>query len=672
MKQPRDYQTWTHNATMNFIMDPANWKGGAATEGYGPKYPLVVAATGLGKSMNIAMFIMDMLFNYGKGARILQLCHVKELVESNYLELMGMWPTAPAGVYAASMKQRDTGSQVIFAMINSVAKRAASFGRVDFVLIDEAHRLSDNDKALYSKFLEALREVNPNLIVIGYTATDYRMKGGKLTEMGLFDEVVYDIGSGDSFVWAVEQGYLVMPVPTDPGFQLDDSGVKVSGGEYKTSDASAAMHDQNLIERAVDYSIKIAREEGHKSSISFGQSAEDCDLIADMFSYKGFPMEAVHTKMDGDRDDILERHKRGELWGVASRDILTTGWNNPLVSLMINLRLTRSPGLWVQMVGRMTRPLWVNHFYGPTGGPTIDDEGRWNIGTLEGRLGSINQSGKLFSRVLDFCGNTERLGPINYPFIPNKRKKGGGEAPVRKCDGTTEEGQAAGMGCNPVTIHHTSVRVCPHCGYEWPKSYNLDIKASTSELVSKVNPLGLPEVKKKPKEYEVFSVHEIVCTHHHGKVIKRASDGEVLESKPNTMRVDYRCGHRKFPRWICIEHPKGSWAKNKANEWWEDHSGEKPCPDSIEEAIERVEELIKPKFVKVWINTNCPEIVAYDFIGHRFEEVALDLSNPRKKRELHEPEEDPLEKEREQAFKSASYGSYSGTGDYDYDDDIPF
>jgi DNA repair protein RadD len=664
VKVPRDYQDWAHWSTWNYMHDPANFTGGVATGGKGPKYPLVVEATGLGKSLNIAMLIWHLSTTY-PGTRILQTCHVKELVASNYEELLGMWPTAPAGVYAAALKRRDTQQDIIFAMINSVAKRAASFGKVDFILIDEAHRLSDNDKALYSQFIDYLRRVNPNLIVIGYTATDYRMKGGKLTDMGLFDDVVFDIGSGESFIWAVEQGYLILPVPTDPGFQLDESEIAISGGEYKSDDASAAMHEQDLIERAVDYSIAIAKEEGHRSAIAFAQSADDCDLIADMLTYKGYHTEAVHTRMTGDRDAILKAHKRGDIWGVASRDILTTGWNNPRVSLMMNLRLTRSPGLWVQMVGRMTRPNWTNHFFGLPSEPIQNELGQWNLAQQAGRLGSIMESGKVTSRVLDFCGNTSRLGPINYPFIPGKRKKGaGGEAPVRTCsientyDHYTEDHNKPH--CSPGTIHHTSVKVCPHCGYEWPKASNLQIKASTSELVSKTNPLGLPKVEKVEKEYEVFSVHEMICHRNIGR-----------GDKPDTMRVNYRCGNRQFPTWVCLEHPEKNYARKKAEEWWESHGGQLPAPTNIDEGIEQVAELVKPKFIKVWINTKFPEIVGYDFIGHKFEPI--DLTDLTKERPIYEPEPDPLEKEREEAYQRAAYSSGGGydSGYYE-DDDIPF
>lgn len=639
VKKPRDYQTWAHQALWNFIHDSRNFAD--PLKGTPPRNPLVVEATGLGKSLNIAMFIWHILSVYPK-TRIMQLSHVKELVAGNYGELLGMWPSAPAGIYAAGLNVKETRSQVTFAMINSVAKRAATFGHIDFLIIDEAHRLSDVGATMYSKFIADLRRKNPNLVVIGYTATPFRMGLGHLIDGKLFDEVVYDIGSGESFLWAVNEGYLIMPVPVDPGFKVDDSSIGITSGDFTTSDASKALHDQDIIERAVDYSIVVATEQSRRSALTFAQSIDDAELIAEMFTYKGFPCEAVHSKR-GDRDEVLEAHRKGDLWGIVNKDILTTGYNDPMLDLMVVLRLTRSPGLWVQMVGRMTRPVWL---------PGYD------ISTKEGRWESILASHKQTALVLDFVGNTERLGPINYPNLPARRGAGGGEPPVRTC--SVEKGG----GCSPSTYHHVSVKVCPYCGYEWPVETHLNDKASNAQLVTPTNPLGLPAVEIK-KEFEIISVHEMTATKHEGKVLRRDDDGNVLEKKLDTVKVVYRSGFASYNQWVCFAHPSNSFPRKQAEKWWNQHGGDGFPPSNIDEAVEQIGGLNKPKFLKVWINTKYPEIVAYDFEGTKFE---LNL-NPDKK--IYEPEPDPMAKIIEDANKSKAYVNNAFAG-YDFDDDIPF
>lgn len=621
-KAPRGYQSLAHDSLWNYIHTPAN---------YG-KNPLVVMATGLGKSLNIAMALWHLTSKYTH-VRSMCLAHVAGLVQGNYRELKQLWPGAPAGVYAAGLGERDTRSQITYAMINSVANRAATFGHIDFVFIDEAHRLSPEQATLYGRFLADLRKINPKLIVIGFTATDYRTKGGRLTDIGLFDEVVFDIGSGESFVWAVQQGYLILPVPTDPGFELDETGIGILGGDYKDGEAADAMDAQNIIERAVDYTVQLVRNEGRKRALIFNQSIEHADLTSEMFTYKGLPTYAYHSRSGSGKDELLEMHKRGEVWGLTNKDILTTGHNDPGIDLLVGLRLTRSPGLWVQMVGRTTRPIWLDGF---------------DISTREGRWGSILASGKHNARVLDFTGNTNRLGPINYPHIPGPRKKGSGPAPVRTC-----------KQCDPWTFHHTSVKQCPHCDYVWPVESNIHTEASTNPLVSATNPLGIELPKPKPKILEAWSVHEMNVSHNVGKHTKD-SDGNTIEKKLDTLLVTYRCGTRSIKTWICFEHGPKSFPRRKAVEWWRDHGGQGEPPYSIAEVVEMCDELHMPVFLQVDVSGQYPQLEAYDFEGTRFEPV--DLNNLMQPPRIYEPDPDP--------YANAPRGF--GTGEDWMDDDIPF
>lgn len=579
---PRDYQEFA---------DEALWRH---VHNHPDKNPLVILPTGTGKSLCMSMFIWRMLHNYPH-LRIMSVTHVKELIDGNFNTLKRLWPAAPAGIYSAGLGRRDTFAQVTFAGIQSIAKRPDQFGRIDFLLIDEAHLVGESDNASYIKFIAALRATNPNLVVIGYTATAFRMGLGRLTDGRIFDSIAFDGSDGEAFVWFIESGYLIKPVPKDPGFILDASSISVQAGDFNNREASSAMHEQDILERAVDMTIALGTEQNRQCWLTFCQSIEDADLVADMFRYKGYAIEAVHSKRS-DRDEVLAALKRGELRGVTNKDILTTGFDHPPIDLISMLRLTRSPGLWVQMLGRGTRPVYA---------PGYD------LGTLEGRKSSILASPKQSCLVLDFVGNTERLGPINYPRIPKRRNATGGDPPVRKCPQ-----------CK--TYHHPSVKVCDECGYVFPPPERLKADASTSNLVeSKILDLNQPP---PPREEAVFGVNRMIAAHHSGR-----------NGKPDTLRVDYFCGLRRFSAWICLAHPQGSFPRRKAEEWWAAHGGPSPAPHDIEEALEQVVLLDKPKFIKVWINTTYPEILGYDFRGTRFE-LPPELGGP----PLAEPEPDPL------------------------------
>lgn len=607
MKKPRDYQTAGATAVWDHIHSKPQ------------ENPLVLMPTGSGKSLTMAMLVSGIVQTYHH-VNILNLVHVKELVEGNYNELMGLWPTAPAGVYSAGLGRREI-RQITYAGIDSIKSALKLLPKIHFVFVDEAHRISDKDQSTYQKTFAALREVNPDLSVIGFTATGYRAGMGMLTDGKLFDEVCFDLSSGPAFVWMLEQKYLLRLVPKNPGVQVDESKVKVRAGEYDETSASAAFRDQDILEQAIDRIIEYG--EDRQAWLIFAQSIEDCELIADMLRYKGYPVEAVHSKR-GDRDAVIASFRRGELRGIVNQNILTTGFDDPRIDLIAMLRLTRSPGLWVQMLGRGTRPLWVGHI-GHNGGPPLYD-----ISTLEGRTASILASPKQNCLVLDFAGNTTRLGPINYPNIPAKKGSKKGKPPVRECPE-----------CG--TYNHISIKACEECGYVFPVEQKLSAEAGRDELVLDLNSLPPPA----PREFGVFKVDQMVAA------VQKAKPG-----KWPTMRVDYFAGVRRFSTWVCPEHP--GFPSRKANEWWLAHGGDIPPPETAQAMVDKFNDLTKPHYIRVWVNTKYPEIDAYDFVGNAFQ-LPPELGGPQG------PPADP-EDEAAEAERARIDALFEGMDD----DDIPF
>ena len=191
--------------------------------------PAIVLPTGAGKSLVMAQTINEWL-SACPHLRVMVLAHRKELVEQNAAELQGVDPTLSVGVYAASLKRRETQQSVTFASIDSVAKRAGDFPTQDVLLIDEAYRIPVRGEGKYRKFIDAMRERNPALRVIGLTATPYRMGTGSIChEDHVLNHVCYDANVGD----LIRDGYL-SPLRTVEGEHktLDLQGVKKTAGEY--------------------------------------------------------------------------------------------------------------------------------------------------------------------------------------------------------------------------------------------------------------------------------------------------------------------------------------------------------------------------------------------------------------------------------------------------------
>lgn len=505
--------------------------------------PIIALPTGTGKSIVIAELVKRICTQY-QGQRIMKLTHVKELIEQNFEKLISLWPSAPAGIYSAGLNRKDVDKQIIFAGIASVAKCPEAFGHIDLIIIDECHLVSPNQETMYRAFIQKLLSVNPYLKVIGLTATPYRLKTGVLTEDGIFTDICYDRTTMAAFNQLVDDGFLSPLVPKATKTELDLEGVRTTAGEYNQKDLAAKV-DIDLINNSAVNEIMTALETRNKCLI-FATSIEHCIHLVDLFDSYDIPAKAVHSKMKAaERDQILRDFKMGRIPVLINRDILTTGFDCPDVDLIGVLRPTKSASLWVQMLGRGTR---------------IAD-------------------GKSDCLVLDFAGNTARLGPVNDPVIPRSRKQGKGspsDAPVRLC----EE-------CN--TYVHASLRVCPHCGHEFPVNNKLSVMASTRELIKRDD---TPEVVDLQVSQLTFRPH-------------------VKAGRPTSLKATYHCGLRTFHNYICLEHQ--GYAQVKAGKWWKELGGLDPVPKTVNEALERDKELMVPATIRVWINKKYPEIMGHGF-----------------------------------------------------------
>jgi len=526
--------------------------------------PIVAMPTGTGKSVVIGEFIRGIYQHYPH-QRIMMLTHVKELIAQNLDKLLTVWPTAPAGVYSAGLKRKETHFPITFAGIASVAKKAEHFGHVDLVLIDECHLVSSKDDTLYQTFLAGLRKINPRLKVIGLTATKYRLDSGLLTDGNLFTDVCFDLTSLDEFNKLIADGYLASLIPKRTQMLYDVSDVRMSGGEYKSGELQAAVDKTELTYTAVREIV----EQGHdrKSWLIFASGVEHAEHVASMLEYFGIPTCVIHSKLSDEvRDANLAGFRSGKYRAAVNNNVLTTGYDNDQIDLLGILRPTGSPGLWVQMLGRGTRPVYAPGF---------------DLETVEGRLAAIAAGPKPNCLVLDFAGNTRRLGPINDPVIPKgKGKGGGGCAPVKVCEVCS-------------TYVHASATVCPHCSNEFPRHLKFNQTAYTDEIIK----TSLPQV-------EEFKVDRVIYTEH------RKRNADPSDPRPPTMQVSYYCGLRMFREWICFEHDR--FPLHRAHEWWKTRSWDEP-PTTVKEAVSISSTLKQPTHIRVWVKKQNDEIMSYSF-----------------------------------------------------------
>lgn len=452
MIQLRYYQQEALDALYNYFLTHPNGN------------PLIGLPTGTGKSVLPAAFIHGIMRQW-PSQRFLLVTHVKELIKQNADVLLDVWPNAPLGIYSSGLKAKDTAQQIIFGGVQSMIKHPDYFGHRDIAFVDEAHLVSAEESSQYQTFFAFMKLINPRLKIIGMSATLYRMGMGMITENGLFTDVVYDKTDLEGFNELLAAGFMSPLIPMRTKTELDVSNVSVNKGEFVATQLQGAVDKAEITFKALQELVHAGHN--RKSWLIFASGIEHAEHIAEQLGAFGVDCAPVHSKRPTDYNDAaIAAFKSNELRAIVNYGKLTTGFNNPSIDLIGMLRPTLSVPLWVQMLGRGTRPA----------------------------------DGKANCLVLDFARNAPRLGPINDPRIPNKKGEGGGELPIKICEA---------CGC----YNHPRVRLCINCGNEFDFQNKLVSKAGTDELIKAAATEPTPII-------ETFNVNYAIYAKHDGKIGK--------------------------------------------------------------------------------------------------------------------------------------------------------
>ena len=136
--------------------------------------PCIVIPTAGGKTPVMATVCKDAAGRWQ--GRVLIVAHVKELLQQAVDKLDAVAPELmpKVGVYSAGLKSRDTEHPIIVAGVQSVYKRPEELGCFDLVVIGEAHMIPPEGDGMYRTLLAGLKEINPQVRIIGLTATPFR------------------------------------------------------------------------------------------------------------------------------------------------------------------------------------------------------------------------------------------------------------------------------------------------------------------------------------------------------------------------------------------------------------------------------------------------------------------------------------------------------------------
>jgi DNA repair protein RadD len=316
---------------------------------------VIVLPTGAGKSLVIAELARIAL------GRVLVLAHVRELVEQNHAKFLSL--NLDAGIYSAGLKRKDFSQKTIFGSIQSIARAPSDFF-MDFslVVIDECHRVSMESETQYSQVIDLLKLSNPELCILGLTATPYRLGFGWIYELNMsqkkrvtkedrfFKKCIFDL----STKFMIKNNFLTAPIKIDsPVACYDFSSLKLNGMRFLITQIESILKDQKritplIIKNIIDISVD------RQGVMIFTSSVNHAKEI--MQSLPPFISALVVGETDdGERDEIIQAFKERKLKFLVNVSVLTTGFDAPHVDVIAILRPTESASLYQQIVGRGLR-----------------------------------------------------------------------------------------------------------------------------------------------------------------------------------------------------------------------------------------------------------------------------------------------------------------------------
>lgn len=304
---------------------------------------LAVAPTGAGKTVMLSAITGRVL---GPRSTGLVIQHRDELVDQNRKTYHRFWPQANTGVIDAGHKEWQR--QVVFAMIQTLARNLKAMRPVDYIAIDEAHHAAANS---YVDTIGHARNLNPKLQLLGVTATPNR--GDKKGLRSVFDNVSDQITLGE----LIAGGFLVRPrtFVVDLGVRDELQAVRKSLADFDM-DAVASIMDKEVLNEAV---IRHWREKaGGRRTVVFCSTIAHAGHVLEAFRAAGVTAGLITGEMPGgERAATLAAFDRGQLQVLVNVMVLTEGWDCPPVSCVILLRPSSYKSTMIQMVGRGLRTI---------------------------------------------------------------------------------------------------------------------------------------------------------------------------------------------------------------------------------------------------------------------------------------------------------------------------
>ena len=314
----------------------------------GTRSVYVELPTGSGKSVVLAELARQVL---AEGGRVLALAHLKELV----WQLAGALERGTgesAGVVMAA--KDDTSARLIVASVQTLTRprlaRVLAQGTPTLVLVDEAHHATPVNR--YGRLLDALNEANPEVHIVGVTATPFR--GDKWTMADTFARCAFARSITQMQAAGVLCALRWHPI-TLPSLDLATVPTQTVDGlpDWPDAPLSEQLTTPVALAETVAQTVPLI---GARPALAFCADVRHAQALASKYRTQGTTAAAVWGTMpQRDRADVLAAWRSGAVQVVANVGVLVEGFDFPALSALIMARPTRNPGRYLQALGRGTR-----------------------------------------------------------------------------------------------------------------------------------------------------------------------------------------------------------------------------------------------------------------------------------------------------------------------------
>lgn len=518
---------------------------------------LLELATGAGKSHVVAA-IAGWVYQHS-GKRVLCLQPSKELTEQNHGKYLATGN--PASIYSASAGSKCMRHPVIYGTPGTVKNNLSRFGdQFGAVIIDEAHGITPTIKLI----VETIQQRNPNLRVIGLTATPYRTNTGYIyqyddqgrrvdesqTRAPYFSNLLYRIQTRE----LIGMGYLT-PAHADPDHaaSYEAGALEVNNrGQFDSADVERVFEGRgrltaDIVADIVEHSI------GRLGVLIFAATVQHAQEIMESLPPENSMMLGGHINMSKtERQNLVERFRAQGYKYLVNVATMTTGVDFTHVDVIAIMRATESASLLQQMIGRGLRlhpgktdclvldyaeNIERHHLHDDLFSPQIRTKGESRGGeTIEAECPDCGYINDFILRPDYAEFDRDQYGYV--VDLDGKRiETDHGEMPAhfgRRCQGQVPD--PAQRGVYIQCLYRWTTKECPECGAgnDIAARYCSECKA---EIVDPNEKLARDFMRVKKDPYAIST----------DPVLAWSATPHTTQSGKDSVRCEYKTEYRSFP-----------------------------------------------------------------------------------------------------------------------------